>query len=483
MLLREMLSKTEYEILQGNIDIDIKGIKYDSRCIEEGDIFICIRGYNTDRHDLAKDAVNKGAKALLVEREIADIPEDIAVIKAENLRKEMSRLSAEFHGNPSEELNLIGITGTNGKTSVSVYVQNILMEIGKKTGIIGTIGCKLDRDDIECGKTTPTTPESPQLQEIFREMVKRDAFAAAIEATSVALELHRVDFCDFDIGVFLNLTQDHLEHHGTMENYKNAKLLLFDKCRKAIVNIDDPVSQEIIGIFKGEVITFGIEGKGDLCASNIVLKIDSVEFDIQYKSVKRRVKAYIPGRFTVSNLLAAIACCLELGIELDTVLEAVPKIKGVRGRLEAIRMKKGAVAIVDYAHSPDALKSLLESLKEYATKRIITVFGCGGDRDRTKRPIMGEIAGKLSDYAIITSDNPRSEEPNEIIKDVEAGMVEKGYSYETIANRECAIERAIEMSQDDDIVVVAGKGHETYQILAHETIHFDDMEIIKKYDN
>ncbi len=482
MNLLDLLKRTEYELIQGNLDIDINEIKYDTRLIENGDIFICLKGRNVDSHERVSQAIEKGAKALLVERNIEGIAKDITIIKVEDTRKEMARLATVLNDNPSEKFNLVGITGTNGKTTVSIFIRDILMNLNKKTGVVGTIGCKINDEDIESNKTTPTTPESPDLQKIFSKMRDEQVFATAIEATSMALEMRRVDFCDFDIGLFLNLTQDHLDDHGNMENYKNAKLKLFKKCKKALVNLDDTVSKEIIGTFEGEVMTFGVCNEADIRATNIKLAIDSVEFDIHYKNKSKRVKVNVPGKFTISNLLAAFGVCIMLGLDFDDVLSVFHKIRGVRGRLEAKRMNNGAVAIVDYAHSPDALESLLKSIKEYAEGRIITVFGCGGDRDNTKRPIMGHIAGELSDYVIITSDNPRSEEPERIIDDIEEGLKDLNCCYDRITDRQEAIIKALKMSDKNDIIAIAGKGHETYQILKDQTIHFDDMEIVDNFN-
>jgi len=482
MNLLDLLKRTEYELIQGNLNIDINEIKYDTRLIENGDIFICIKGRNVDRHNLASQAIEKGAKALLVERKIEGVPKEIAMIKVQDLRKEMARLATVLYEEPSKGFNLVGVTGTNGKTTVSIFIRDILMNLNKRAGVIGTIGCKINDEDVESNKTTPTTPESPDLQNIFSKMREAGVFATVIEATSIALEMRRVDFCDFNIGVFLNLTQDHLDDHGNMENYKNAKLKLFKKCKKALVNLDDSVSKEIIDTFEGEVVTFGICDEADIRATNIKLDIDSVQFDIHYRNKSKTVKVNVPGKFTVSNLLAAFGVCMLLGFNFEDVLSVFPKIRGVRGRLEAQRMKNGAVAIVDYAHSPDALESLLDSIKEYAKGRIITVFGCGGDRDNTKRPIMGCIAGKLSDYVIITSDNPRSEEPERIIDGIEEGIKDLSCRYERITNREDAIIKALKISDNNDIVVIAGKGHETYQILKDKTIHFDDMEIVRNFN-
>ncbi|MCM1992013.1 UDP-N-acetylmuramoyl-L-alanyl-D-glutamate--2,6-diaminopimelate ligase [Oceanirhabdus seepicola] len=481
MKLVDLLKRTEYELIQGNLDTDINQIKYDTRLVEDGDIFICLKGRNVDSHERVSQAIEKGAKALVVERNIEGVPKNIAMIKVEDSRKEMARLATVLNHDPSKEFNLVGITGTNGKTTVSIFIRDILMNLNKKVGVVGTIGCKINDEDIESNKTTPTTPESPDLQKIFSNMREQEVFATVIEATSMALEMRRVDFCDFNIGVFLNLTQDHLDDHGNMENYKNAKLKLFNKCKRALVNLDDSVSKEIIDTFEGEVVTFGLCDEADIRATNIELAIDSVQFDIHYRNKSKTVKVNVPGKFTVSNLLAAFGVCMQIGLDFDDILSVFPKISGVRGRLEAQRMNNGAVAIVDYAHSPDALESLLESIKEYAEARIITVFGCGGDRDNTKRPIMGCIAGKLSDYVIITSDNPRSEEPDKIIDDIEAGMKGLNCNYERITNREEAIIKALKISLNNDIIVIAGKGHETYQILKDETIHFDDMEIIKNF--
>lgn len=482
MILSKLLSSSKFELLQGELNIDINNVRYDTRQVEKNDIFICIKGRNIDRHDLAAKAVENGATALLVEREIEGLEKNVTVVKVEDLRVEMARLSCILYDNPSKEFNLVGITGTNGKTSVSVLAKEMFGLMGDKIGIVGTVGCIIGSEEIELGQTTPTTPESPELQRAFSIMREEKVSTAIIEATSRALQINRVDFSDFDIGVFLNLSHDHLDDHGTMENYKNEKMKLFKMSKKSIVNNDDVVSEEIKKTFSGELISFGIKNDADIRATNLSFAIDSVEFDVEYKEVKKRVKSNIPGRFTVSNILAVLGIGIMIGYDFEELLKNIPQLKGVRGRLEVYRTAKEAVAIVDYAHSPDSLESLLDNLNEYAEGRIITVFGCGGDRDNTKRPLMGEIAGRLSNKVIVTSDNPRSEDPKSIVDEIETGMKDKEFDYVKIVDREEAIKTAMGISEKGDIVVVAGKGHETYQILKDKTIDFDDMKMVKKYD-
>ncbi|WP_291583856.1 UDP-N-acetylmuramoyl-L-alanyl-D-glutamate--2,6-diaminopimelate ligase [Clostridium sp. UBA6640] len=482
MNIKELLSKIEYDVLKGSDNAEICEIAYDSRRItKKNSLFVCIQGFKEDGHRFIDDAIKNGATSILVEEEMEIESTDVNVIKVKNTRKVLSEISSIFYNEPSKELNLVGITGTNGKTSVSIIISNILENLGHKVGTIGTIDNRIGNKILEVEKNTPTTPESLELQMLLRKMAEEKVQDVIMEVSSMALELHRVDNCIFDIGVFTNLSQDHLDDHKTMENYKNAKLKLFTKCKYAIVNIDDNVSKDIINTATAEIFTYGINNNADLMAKDIRLSADGVRFKISFNKEEKDVVVKIPGLFSVYNSLAAIAVCLHLGLAVDDIILALQDIKTIRGRAEAINTEEGYTVIVDYAHSPDALENILTTVKGFVKGKVITVFGCGGDRDKTKRPIMGEIAGKNSQFCVITSDNPRTEEPLQILYNIEEGIKETQCLYEKILDRKEAIHFAMDSAKPGDVIVVAGKGHETYQILKDRTIKFDDMEVVKEY--
>ncbi|MBZ9633444.1 UDP-N-acetylmuramoyl-L-alanyl-D-glutamate--2,6-diaminopimelate ligase [Clostridium sp. FP1] len=479
--LYEILKGVDHEILVGDLNLEVCSITWDSRNIDRNSLFIAVKNKNIDRHDFVLDAISNGSIALVVEYEIPNIPEDITVIKVKDARKSMAIIAKNYYENPTEKLKIIGVTGTNGKTSVSYFISEILQALQVKCGIIGTIENTVAGKKMKTKKLNPTTPDSIELQGSFAEMLCYGATHAVIEVTSSALSQDRVYGCKFDIGVFTNLTQDHLEEHGTMENYKNAKLKLFKMCKKGIINIDDAVAAYIMDNANCEIITYGIENDCDFRAINIKYTSSGVNFNLVHNNEIREVQLSIPGRFSVYNALAAIATVYWLGLNLDDIIKAVKEIKGVPGRFQAIPNSKGILTIVDYAHSPDGLENILTSVKEFAKGRIILVFGCGGNRDTGKRSIMGEIAGKYSDYCIITSDNPRKEEPKLIIDEIEVGMIKTSCSYQKIQDRRQAISKALGMAEAFDTVIIAGKGHENYQVLKDETIHFSDEEVVREY--
>ncbi|GCD10112.1 UDP-N-acetylmuramoyl-L-alanyl-D-glutamate--2,6-diaminopimelate ligase [Clostridium tagluense] len=481
MKLYEILKGIDYEILVGDLNLEVCSITWDSRNVDRNSLFIAVKNKNIDRHDFVLDAISNGSIALVVEYEIPNIPEDITVIKVKDARKSMAIIAKNYYENPTEKLKIIGVTGTNGKTSVSYFISEILQALQVKCGIIGTIENTVAGKKMKTKKLNPTTPDSIELQGSFAEMLCYGATHAVIEVTSSALSQDRVYGCKFDIGVFTNLTQDHLEEHGTMENYKNAKLKLFKMCKKGIINIDDAIATYIMATANCELITYGIENDCDFRAINIKYTSSGVNFNLVHNNEIREVQLSIPGRFSVYNALAAIASVYWLGLNLDDIIKAVKEIKGVPGRFQAIPNSKGILTIVDYAHSPDGLENILTSVKEFAKGRIILVFGCGGNRDTGKRAKMGEIAGKYSDYCIITSDNPRKEEPSLIIDEIEVGMIKTSCSYEKIQDRRQAISKALGMAEAFDTVIIAGKGHENYQVLKDETIHFSDEEVVREY--
>ncbi len=476
MKLRDMFENISCEIIQGDMETDVSGIAYDSRNVKDGEVFVCVSGFKVDGHSFIENALKKGAAAIVAEKEV-EIPQGISLIRVKNSRAALAQMSANYFNKPSEKMTLIGVTGTNGKTSVTYIIKSVLDKTKHNVGIIGTIENKIGNEVIP---TERTTPESFEVQKLFKQMKDADVNDVVMEVSSHALDLNRVDACDFDIGVFTNLTQDHLDYHITMENYRDAKAKLFEKAKKSVINIDDSYGEYMLKASKGEVITYGIEKNADICAENIKITADGVSFILVYGNSSYTVKLNIPGKFSIYNALGAFGACLFMGIPIEDIIEGIEGIEGVKGRFQVIKGKNNINAVVDYAHTPDGIENILNTAREFVKGRIITVFGCGGDRDKTKRPIMGEIAGRLSHFCIITSDNPRSENPEAILKDIEEGISKTQCSYTKVADRREAIFKAVEMAEENDLIVVAGKGHETYQIFSHRTIHFDDAEVIKE---
>lgn len=482
MVVKDLLEGVKYKVLQGTDNSNIDYISWDSRKVKRGSLFICVKGRNVDRHDFAIQALEAGVSVLIIEQEVGDIPMNVSIIKVESTREAMARIANTYYGEPSKYINLIGVTGTNGKTSVTWFVAKILEAAGRKAGIIGTIENRVGSEMIKVEKLNPTTPDSIELQATLREMLDEGVTDVAMEVTSAALVNHRVDRCHFDIGVFTNLTQDHLDEHGTMENYKNAKMKLFKMCRYGIVNADDPVYFDLKGSASCDMImTYGINNDADFKAEDIKYTIDGAKFTLNFNGVRNHIRIKVPGKFSVYNALAAIGACYLSGLTLEQIIKGMESIEGVRGRFESVPNTKGCLIIVDYAHTPDGLENILSSARELADRKVITVFGCGGDRDRSKRPVMGEIAGKWADLCIITSDNPRTEDPFRIIDDIEVGIIRTKCPYEKIENRKDAIFRALDSAEQEDIILIAGKGHETYQMFANHTIHFDDSEVVREY--
>ena len=477
MELRKLLQTVPYEVIQGTDTTEIQKIAYDSRKVEKDGLFVCITGLQTDGHKYIPMALEKGAAALLTEHPVEGVPPNVTVIVTKNSRQALAAVAAAFYGHPSGCMEVVGVTGTNGKTTTTYLVKSILEHIGKKVGIVGTIENRIGDEVIPSERTTP---ESLELQALFQRMKESSVADVVMEVSSHSLDLHRVDGIQYDVGVFTNLTQDHLDYHKTMENYKKAKAMLFARCKKSVINADDAAGEYMAECAAGEVITFGIENPCHLKAEDIVISAAGTSFTLVYQGNRYAVKLHTPGRFSVYNGLGAIGVCLCLGVPMSEILAGLAENTGVSGRFQAIRSKKGYQAVVDYAHTPDGLENVLKTAKEFAKGRIIAVFGCGGDRDRTKRPIMGRIGGECADYCILTSDNPRTENPEQILAEVEAGTKETGCTYEKQVDRRRAIVRAIEIAKEGDVIVIAGKGHETYQIFPDKTIHFDDVEEVRK---
>lgn len=474
MKLSEILNGVDYKLVN-ETDIDISNITYDSRKVEPNSIFFCIQGFITDGSLYINQAIENGAKVIVVENEI-NLKYNICIAVVKNCRHALAIASSNFYNNPSKSLKLIGVTGTNGKTTTTFLIGNILKYYGYKVGIIGTIENRIDEQVL---KSTRTTPESLELQTLFAQMLNQNVNHVVMEVSSHSLALNRVDGCKFDIGIFTNLTQDHLDFHKTIDNYREAKAKLFKMCKKGILNIDDMSSKYIASVASCDIITFSIDNEALFKAENIKLSSKGVSFDVKIDNEYVDFFLPIPGKFNVYNSLSAIAACYIMGIDVNTIKEGLKNIKLISGRCQTIHSSKGFDIIVDYAHTPDGLKNIITTVKEFAKGKTYTIFGCGGDRDKTKRSIMGEIAGNLSDFCIITSDNPRSENPDKIIMDIEAGIAKTNCSYIKIQDRKEAIKYALNIASKDDIIIIAGKGHENYQILKDKTIHFDDVEIVK----
>ena len=479
MKLSEVVCGTEIIGRYGNMEVDIKDIVYDSRKVSPGSVFICITGFKADGHKYIEDAVKMGAAAVIIEKDIE--VEGITVIKVKDTRKSMSIIGSNFYQHPTNTLKLIGITGTNGKTTTTYLIKSILEQAHKKASTIGTISIKIGDEEVSSSRTTP---ESVELQRLFKEMLDKDMEYSVMEVSSHALDLGRVDNCSFRIGIFSNLTQDHLDYHKNFDNYREAKKKLFYKTTHAnIINIDDKhgriIADEIKSL-KTPLITYGIDYNADIMAKNIEIDAKGIKFTLITPKFNINIQNKTPGRFSVYNCLAAAAVAYAEGIDKDTIREGLYKLSNVPGRSEVVNIDKPYTVIIDYAHSPDGLKNILTSVKQYAKGKIITLFGCGGDREIGKRPIMGEVAGRLSDFCVITSDNPRSEEPNSIIKQIEQGISNTNCDYICIENRRDAIKYALTIARQDDVVLLAGKGHETYQVLKEGTIHFDEREVISE---
>ena len=468
MLASELIGK---EWLDKFEDTEITGIAYNSRNVMPGNVFVCIKGYETDGHKYAQDAVNNGAAAIIAQDKI-DV--DVPVLYVENSRRTIAEMACRFYGNASKKFKLIGVTGTNGKTTITYLVKSILDEAGKCVGVIGTNQNIIGDKVLLTQSTTPTTPNALELQQLFAEMAQSEAEYVVMEVSSHALELDRVYGCRFDVGIFTNLTQDHLDFHKTMENYYKAKAKLFTMCKKGVVNSDDEYGMRIANEASCEIIKAGLEDGCDLKAENIKITARGTDFDMIYKGEKYPVNLRIPGKFSVYNAICAAGAAIELGIDIATIQKGLAAAAGVLGRVEVVPTDTDYTVIIDYAHTPDGLENIINCVQGFAQGRVITVFGCGGDRDSTKRPIMGEIAGRLSDFSIITSDNPRTEDPQKIVDQIEDGMKKTDGKYICITDRREAIGYALDNAKAGDVIILAGKGQETYQIIGKEKFDFDE---------
>jgi len=484
MKLDELIEYLDYKDLINFKNIDISGISYNSKTTKKGDIFVCLVGEHTDGHEYAHMAIDAGAAALLVERKVdgTKIPQ----VVVSSTRHKIADIADRFYSSPSKGINLIGITGTNGKTTVTHLIQKIFEENEQKCALIGTLGYKLSSKG-EYRDAKHTTPQAPELQATLR-MIKdvEKIDNVVMEVSSHALDQNRVGGCRFNGAVLTNLTQDHLDYHITMDNYFKAKAILFENLKDgcfAVINADDNYAEKFLSVVPEGVrkYTYGVKNNADIMAKNINFSLNGAEFTLVENGNEHKVNLHMNGMFSVYNVLAAVTASLAMGIDIKVALKALENVHGVAGRFEVV-VKKPLV-IVDYAHTPDGLENVLKSAREITPTdgKLICVFGCGGDRDATKRPKMGAIAERLADKIIITSDNPRSEDPQIIITDIIAGL--KSVNTENVIvepDRGTAIALIKTIASNNDVVVIAGKGHEDYQILKDKTIHFDDREEARK---
>ncbi len=487
--LQELISLLPQAKVQGNTDFPIEVIAHDSRQVVPGTLFVCISGFKTDGHHYIKQAYAQGAVAVIIEKAVEDIPPGLTVITVADTREAIKGITPYFFDYPSRKLRMIGVTGTNGKTTTTYLLKSILQEAGYQVGVIGTIQNSIG-DRIVPSKNT--TPDVIDLQHLLAEMVASGMDYVVMEVSSHALSLERVAGCEFDVGIFTNMTQDHLDFHLTFENYLAAKGKLFESLsavdnqkpnKTAIVNLDDEAAKAILANCACKAMTYGIHGQADLKAEHTDIQATGAVFDIAGSFGSMNLTLKITGFFNVYNVLSAVGAALAEGITPAVIKNALEKFQSVPGRFELVNAGQDFSVIVDYAHTPDGLENILQTAQKIAKQRIIVVFGCGGDRDRTKRPIMGKLAAVYGDVVIATSDNPRSEDPEVILTEIEVGIKDglaSGKIYEKISDRRQAISRALHLAAKDDIVIVAGKGHEDYQILSDRTISFDDKEVVKE---
>ena len=484
MKLKNILVGLEGLKAKGDIEKEIKGIEKNSQNIKKGYIFVAIKGFTADGHEYIEDAIKNGANTIVVEEgfnlKSIKFPEDITLIVAKDTREFLAIAASNFYDNPSKKFKLIGVTGTKGKTTTTFMIKEILEKAGKKVGLIGTVAVYINGE--KQADSERTTPESIELQKIFAQMVEQGVEYVVMEVSSQSLKLHRVDGCEFDLVAFTNFSEDHIseKEHPNMEDYFNSKLKLFKMCKTGFVNGDDLHASKIPAMFpENSISKYGIDNPAELLAKDITITNASVDFKVKLSDRNERVKVDIPGRFTVYNALGAICICKKLGIDPETIKEALININ-VPGRSEMVDNKLEIPIMIDYAHSPESLQNILQAVKSYTRGRVISVFGCGGDRDTRKRPVMGEISGRIADYTIITSDNPRTEKPEDITSQIEAGIKKTKGKYEVIVDRTEAMKKAISMANKSDIIVLAGKGHEPYQEIDGKKYDFDERVIVRE---
>lgn len=452
-------------------DCEITGVTNDSRRAAPGVAFVCIRGVQTDGHRYAASAVEKGASAVICEEDLG-LPCQI-IVKDTHLA--YGKMAANFHGNPADKMHLVGVTGTKGKTTVTNLIKTILTLSGEKVGLIGTVQNEIGDEILESHNSTP---EAMELQALYKKMADAGCGWCIMEVSSHALDQHRIGDSHYDTAVFTNLTHEHLDYHKDMEDYFLAKVKLFSACDTAVIGTSDLYGKRLAEMVNVPLLTFDPEDSADLTAKDIVCHADSVDFTLCAKGEERPLHFNMPGLFSVKNALAAAGACLQLGIDLDLIMQGLASVQGVRGRIEIIPTGRDFTVITDYAHTPDSIENVLSALKSTVKGRLIALFGCGGDRDRTKRPLMAAAAARHADHLIVTSDNPRTEDPEAIIAEILPGLEGFDVSHEVIVNRREAIYHAVHNAQPGDTIVLVGKGHEDYQIIGHEKFHFDEREVV-----
>jgi UDP-N-acetylmuramoyl-L-alanyl-D-glutamate--2,6-diaminopimelate ligase len=478
MKFRELLKDVEILECTADLDMEVKDVKSDSRTVEKGDVFAALVGEEADGHNYIGAAVEKGACAVVCQlRPETDVP----FVRVRDSRLAMAYMSRSYFGDPAARMTMIGVTGTNGKTTSTLLMKHVLETVcGAKVGLIGTNSNWIGDQEFP---TERTTPDAYELQQLFRQMADAGCTHVVMEVSSHALSLSRVAGVQFAVGLFTNLTQDHLDFHGTMESYAEAKAALFSQCDRGIVNLDDKWAPYMLERAKCPMMTYSVESMdGDLIANDLRTSASQVRFvALHGTDGLARVTLHIPGKFSVYNALGVLAMGLSLGLELGQCAEALKTAHGVKGRVEVVPTDGDYTILIDYAHTPDALENVLRSMQEVTEGRVVVMFGCGGDRDRTKRPIMGAIAAKYADYVVITSDNPRTEDPKAIINDIIQGLAGTRTPHTVIPDRREAIAYAIDNHQPGDVIILAGKGHETYQIIGRTKHHMDEREIVAEH--
>ena len=474
MKLRELLENREYSVVSGSVDVEIAKIEIDSRKIGKGDVFFALTGLGADGHNYIEKAVNMGAVAVVAEKECESF--GATLIVCESSRKMLAWASAAFYGHPADKMRLIGVTGTNGKTTVTHIIKKILDMKGAKVGLIGTNHYLIGESELP---STGTTPEAMELHWIFKEMYEAGCEYVVMETSSHALALDRCLGLTFDVGVFTNLTQDHLNYHNDMEDYAEAKAKLFGMSRISVINADDSWCK-IMKKNASKIYTYGIEKNADMQATMIEYSEKGVSFNWSFKNTTVPMRMAIPGKFSVYNALAGVGACAALGLSDERLMKGLLMVRGVKGRAEVVPVNEKYTVMIDYAHTPDGIENILGAIRGFVKNRIIIVFGCGGDRDRDKRPKMGAAAIRLADFCVVTSDNPRTEDPDAIIQDILPGLSGMEDKYKAITDRTEAIRYALSIATEGDVVLLAGKGHETYQDIMGEKIHYDEREIVKK---
>ena len=473
----DLMERVDIVSAAADMDMDICGISYDTRTLAEGELFVAVRGYESDGHDFIRQAVEKGAVCILSE---VKPPINVPYVLVEDSRKALACVSAAWFGYPAEKLRIVGVTGTNGKTTVSGTVKSIIEKCsGEIAGLIGTNVNKIGQEEFF---TSHTTPESYEIHRLFAAMLERGCKYAIMEVSSHALHLDRVHGIDFEVGVFTNLTPDHLDFHSSMNDYAAVKAKLFRYCQRAAINVDDEYANIMIDNSDCSVLTYAVSDvNADLVGKSIKLHSDRVDFCALTIGCLSRVEYHIPGMFSVYNALASIAATILLGFDFEEVSSQLQTCGGVKGRAEVVPIEDGKTVIIDYAHTPDALENIIRTVRGFAKSKVVTLFGCGGDRDRVKRPLMAEVAATYSDFVIVTSDNPRTEDPGTIIDEIITGFQGKKTPYRRIDNRREAIFWALKNLECGDVLILAGKGHETYQIIGKEKTHFDEREVVVEF--